>query len=83
MSINQVNFYDTSPYIAEIYDQCETYQDDVALIRRLIQGRGNLCILEPFCGTGRILIPLASDGHTLMGMDQSKEMLARAREKVR
>ena len=78
-----VNMYDVEPHVAEIYDQVETCTDDVALIRRLVGGRGPLDILEPFCGTGRILIPLALDGHQLVGPDQARGMLARAREKIR
>jgi len=65
VSYNTTNAYDIEPHIAEIYDQVETYTDDLYLIRRLIGGRVPLRILEPFCGTGRILIPLALDGHTL------------------
>ncbi|UCB42601.1 MAG: class I SAM-dependent methyltransferase [Dehalococcoidales bacterium] len=83
MSYNKTNMYDLEPHIAEIYDQVETYSDDVELIRKLIGGRGPLRILEPFCGTGRILIPLAFDGHELVGFDQSKGMLNRARTKVK
>lgn len=75
--------YDIEPHIAEIYDQTETYTDDVELIRNLIGERGPLRILEPFCGTGRILIPLALDGHDLVGLDQAKGMLDRARAKIR
>jgi SAM-dependent methyltransferase len=41
-----------------------------------------LRILEPFCGTGRILIPLAQQGHTLIGLDQAAGMLDRARQKL-
>jgi SAM-dependent methyltransferase len=74
--------YDVEPHVAEIYDQSETYTDDVELIRRLIDGRGPWRILEPFCGTGRILIPLALDGHELVGIDGAQGMLARARVKV-
>ena len=74
--------YDIVPYIAEIYDELENYTDDVELIRSLIQNRGPLKILEPFCGTRRILIPLAQNGHTLTGMDVSPGMLGRARNKL-
>ncbi|MCC7352765.1 MAG: class I SAM-dependent methyltransferase [Anaerolineae bacterium] len=74
--------YDVDPHVAEIYDQVETYTNDVELIRNLIGGRGLLRILEPFCGTGRILIPLACDGHEMVGLDQARGMLARAREKI-
>ena len=82
MSVNKTNMYDVDEYIAEVYDQVETQTDDVALIRSLIRGRGRLKILEPFCGTGRILIPLALDGHELVGLDQSSAMLDRARRKI-
>jgi SAM-dependent methyltransferase len=76
------NSYDLSPYIAEVYDMQETYTDDVQLLRRLIGGRMALRILEPFCGTGRILVPLACAGHALAGIDLAGGMLARARAKV-
>ncbi len=82
MSYNATNMYDIEPHIAEIYDQIETYTDDVELIRRLMGRRGPLRILEPFCGTGRILIPLALDGHELVGLDQAQGMLARAQAKI-
>jgi len=82
MSHNKTNMYDVEPHIAEIYDQVETYDDDVELIRKLIGGRSPLRILEPFCGTGRILIPLALDGQELVGLDQAQGMLDRARTKV-
>jgi SAM-dependent methyltransferase len=81
MSRNAI-MYDIEPHVAEIYDQVEAYTDDIALIRRLVGGREHLRILEPFCGTGRILIPLALDGHTLVGLDQALGMLARARAKI-
>ena len=82
MSVNDTNMYDVDARIAEIYDQVETQTQDVALVRRLIGGRGALRILEPFCGGGRMLIPLAADGHELVGMDQSRVMLDSARAKL-
>lgn len=74
--------YDLDPHIAELYDQQETYHDDVELIQKLIGPYGPRRILEPFCGTGRILIPLALAGHTVVGLDRSAAMLARARSKL-
>lgn len=74
--------YDIDSHIAELYDQSETYDDDVRLIRRLIGDRTALRILEPFCGTGRILIPLAQDGHELVGLDAAQGMLNRAQTKI-
>ncbi len=82
MNWHNAAMYDVEPHIAEIYDQSETYTDDVELVRNLIDGQDSLRILEPFCGTGRILIPPALDGHTLVGIDQAKGMLARAQAKV-
>ncbi len=82
MSRNSINAYDTDAHVAEIYDQYEAKLDDIDFIRRLIRNFGPMKILEPFCGTGRILIPLALDGHTILGMDRSAGMLSRARQKI-
>jgi SAM-dependent methyltransferase len=76
------NAYDVDLHVAEIYDQLETGQMDVEFIRQWTANRGFLHILEPFCGTGRILISLAQDGHTVTGIDQSAGMLQRARQKI-
>lgn len=74
--------YDLDPHVAEIYDQFEVQTDDIELIGKVVAGKGALRILEPFCGTGRILIPLASDGHEIVGFDRSRPMLDRARSKI-
>lgn len=39
-------------------------------------------VLELGCGTGRVLIPLARDGHQVTGLDVSAAMLAAVRAKV-
>lgn len=39
-------------------------------------------ILELGCGSGRITVPLARNGHEVVGVDLSRTMLARARERV-
>jgi len=82
VSHNATNMYDIEPHIAEIYDNQENYTDDVKLIRNLIGDRVPLNILEPFCGTGRIFIPLALDGHSITGLDQARGMLEWARSKI-
>jgi SAM-dependent methyltransferase len=74
--------YEADPHVAEIYDRHETQVDDIELIRTLIAGRGPWRVLEPFCGTGRIFIPLALDGHEIVGLDRSEVMLDRARAKI-
>jgi SAM-dependent methyltransferase len=69
-------------HVAEIHDQVQTGTTDADLILRLIGDRGPLRILEPFCGTGRILIHLAIAGHEMVGIDQAATMLDRCRLKV-
>jgi SAM-dependent methyltransferase len=68
-------------YIAEIYDQTETQRDDIALIKSLT-GETPAKILEPFCGNGRILIPLAEAGHHVVGFDMSERFLESLGERV-
>ena len=74
--------YDLDAHVAELYDQLITTAEDIALVRRLIGPQKGLRILEPFCGTGRVLIPLALDGHVVVGLDRAQGMLSRARAKV-
>ncbi len=80
---NHINAYDADFHVAEIYDQREIELDDVDFIRKLIGNFGSIRIFEPFCGTGRILIPLAMHGHAIVGMDQSAGMLRLARQKTK
>jgi len=80
--LEQIQSYDLDSHIAEFYDQHETERNDVALLRRLIGAGERLRILEPFCGTGRLLLPLAQDGHELVGMDVAHFMLNRLRGKL-
>lgn len=83
MSINEVNPYDVESHVPEIYDQEETQTHDVKFIMKLLQNTNCRTILEPFCGTGRILLPLAAEGYEVVGIDSSAGMLKRLREKLR
>lgn len=51
--------------------------DDIAFFDRLARETGGP-VLELGCGTGRIAVPLAEAGHTVVGLDLSAAMLARA-----
>ena len=82
MARNTINPFDIDPHVAEIYDRVEYGKEDVAFIQRLAAGLGSLKVLEPFCGTGRVVLPLAEAGHTVTGLDSSSAMLARARDKA-
>ena len=82
MSLNQQNSYDLDTHVAEIYDQNETEITDVEFLKTLITGKDIRRILEPFCGTGRMIIPLAKEGYSIIGMDQAQGMLHLAQAKI-
>ena len=44
--------------------------------------RKNDLILEPMCGSGRLLIPLAQAGYSIHGVDNSSSMLASCKERA-
>lgn len=70
---------DTYAGIAALYDlEHAGFRDDIELYRQFAHATGGP-ILELACGSGRILAPLAADGHQLTGIDRSAAMLERAR----
>jgi SAM-dependent methyltransferase len=69
---------------AETYDvEYAWKRDDVEFWKGMARdfGAGGP-LLELGCGTLRVLLPLAREGHTLVGLDGSPHMLARARQKL-
>ncbi|MBA3394621.1 MAG: methyltransferase domain-containing protein [Deltaproteobacteria bacterium] len=50
------------------------------LARRRLGGPGR--ILELGCGSGRVTVPLARDGHAVIGLDQSTAMLRRLQARI-
>ncbi|NNJ12253.1 class I SAM-dependent methyltransferase [Chloroflexales bacterium ZM16-3] len=72
-----MNTYD--PF-ARYYDaDFRGYTEDVPFFREMAR-RASGPILELMCGTGRVLLPLAEDGHPITGVDISPAMLAIARQ---
>jgi SAM-dependent methyltransferase len=71
------------PVLAELYDQQENYADDLHLLLDLLGDEKCLEILEPFSGTGRLLIPLALGGHRVKGIEIAASMAERAQEKLK
>ena len=67
--------------VSKYYDDENTFTDDVDMFMKLA-GRKRKEILELGCGTGRVLIPLAGEGHRATGIDFSLSMLERARAKI-
>jgi SAM-dependent methyltransferase len=70
-----MNEYDL---IAPFYDsEHMPFDEDVDFYRSFAElSTGPL--LELACGSGRLLLPLAQDGYSLVGVDNSPQMLARA-----
>jgi SAM-dependent methyltransferase len=67
---------------ARFYDlDLEGFDDDVLMVGEFAARCGSP-ILELACGTGRLLLPLASQGYRLTGVDVSPAMLERARHKL-
>jgi len=70
--------------IAEYYDATPLYANraDIGFyLACAAEADGK--VLELGCGTGRVLIPMAAAGHSIVGLDLSPDMLARCREKLR
>lgn len=72
--------YDT---FADLYDHVTPYRErpDVAFYAALASEAGGP-VLEMGCGTGRVLIPCARGGATMIGADVSAGMLAVCRRKL-
>jgi SAM-dependent methyltransferase len=67
---------------ARYYDlEYQRFTDDLDFYRQLADDAGSP-ILELACGTGRVLLHLARNGHTVTGLDVSPPMLAIARERL-
>jgi SAM-dependent methyltransferase len=65
--------------LAELYDwEHRDFQEDIPLYLSFA-GAVPGAVLDAGCGTGRVLVPLAKAGHSVMGVDLSADMLAAAR----
>jgi ubiquinone/menaquinone biosynthesis C-methylase UbiE len=67
------DYYDSSPILTQ-----RTL--DIPFYCRAAKQYGD-AVLELGCGTGRITMPIAEEGHRIVGLDISKRMLERAMEK--
>jgi SAM-dependent methyltransferase len=70
----------TDARLASLYDAF-AFDGDVPLYRELAAAEGGN-VLEVPCGSGRLLVPLISAGHRVVGVDISPHMLAIARDKL-
>src|SRR5579859_1834105 len=70
-------------FIADYYDESPMVRGrtrDVAFYRAAVHEYGDP-VLELGCGTGRIALALAADGHRVTGLDISERMLERCNKK--
>lgn len=76
--------FDSDPSFCDMYEDAHANtaaQEYLGHIRRYLAeqfGQRSLTILDAGCQAGRLLIPLAEDGHTLIGIDTSAFALRRA-----
>ena len=67
---------------AALYDHdYRRRRDDVRFYQTLAAEHGGP-VLDLACGTGRIMVPLLRDGHTVVGIDHAPAMLASAAAKI-
>ena len=78
MDINKIK----SHWDAFIYNEQETETCDVNFLRSVIGSKPKK-ILEIACGSGRILAPLANDGHYVTGLDCNEDMLSYIQPKIK
>ncbi|MCC8153779.1 MAG: class I SAM-dependent methyltransferase [Tannerellaceae bacterium] len=69
-------------YDGDIYDGMNTQMDDLPFYLRWLKEKKDGNILELCCGTGRLAIPLAREGYTITGVDNSTSMLKQAADKA-
>jgi SAM-dependent methyltransferase len=75
--------YDAIPGFGALYDGVPLYaarRDVPFYVAEAVRSGGP--VLELGCGTGRILLPIAREGVSIVGLDGSAEMLARCRSKL-
>lgn len=70
--------YEDPAYYAKTYDP---RRDDVRYYVELAEAHGGP-VLEYGCGNGRIALPLARAGHSVLGVDLSAPMLASLRDRL-
>jgi SAM-dependent methyltransferase len=75
--------YEDQAFIAEYYDFTPGYagRPDLGFYLEFARSAGGK-ILELGCGTGRVLIPIAAAGCSIVGLDLSEHMLAKCRQKL-
>jgi SAM-dependent methyltransferase len=75
--------YNHIPDFGLLYDSVPAYAQRTDVPFYVAEAlRADGAVLELGCGTGRVLLPIARAGATVVGLDGSHEMLARCRAKL-
>jgi SAM-dependent methyltransferase len=69
-------------YDANIYDGLNTFLNDLQFYKKWLPKNRYAKILELCCGTGRLTLPIAKEGYTITGVDNSSTMLEQAKLKA-
>ena len=77
--IDMKNYYGS--LCTEMYEILHKDAPEDELDFYLSYTRKDMSILEPLCGSGRFLVPFLERGYDIKGIDLSKEMLAKLKEK--
>ena len=85
-AVNTIDWYDTPQYYDIIFDADtakETRFMEAAMRgHSSLKGEGPWRVLEPACGSGRLVAALAERGHEVCGFDGNANMLDYARQRV-
>lgn len=81
--MNKPGRYDYIQSLSEFYDLVPMYSErrDKKFYLDLCLSSGGK-VLELGCGTGRVLLPIASAGMPIVGLDLSEYMLSKCRQKI-
>jgi len=82
MTPGSTSSYDEIPDFGVLYDSVPLYAARRDVRFYVEEAAGVRAVLELGCGTGRVLLPLARAGCTVVGLDNSWQMLARCRAKI-
>lgn len=85
-SPEQIDWYDTPLYYDIVFDADSPVEGAFLEAVHREYGRGNetrRCVLEPACGSGRLLLEMAKRGWTVAGFDANAEMLQFAKKRMK
>ena len=69
-------------YDGNIYDGMNSDLTDLKFYKKWLPKNKDARILELCCGTGRLTLPIAEDGYSFCGVDNSPSMLKQAKAKA-